>query len=65
MNFTGNKFKKGDKVYWTNPDRGLFSGEYLIMDIQPCISGEVITLSNGSYELEAFVNEIKKLPKSN
>ena len=48
--------KKGDKVWFTDPDRGLSSGWYTI----DRVCGEVFSLSNEFGNVEAFEEELSK-----
>ena len=48
--------KKGDKVWFTDPDEGLSSGWYNI----DYVCGEVYSLSNEHSNVEAYKEELSK-----
>lgn len=51
----------GAEVYWTDPDRGLSSGVYKIVDCpQPkyLAPDTIIHISNGTSEAEVFMSEL-------
>jgi len=48
--------KKGDKVWFTDPDEGISSGWYKI----EYVCGEVFSLANEFGNVEAFEEEISK-----
>ncbi len=49
------RFKVGDKVFWTDPDENLCSGDYVIV----AIHGEIYALANESgSEVEALLHEL-------
>lgn len=61
------ELKKGQKVYWTDPDQDLCSGEYEIVEylsdrVDSTIGDKVYYIKNehGS-EAEVFGNELSKL----
>ena len=49
--------KKGDKVYWNDPDEELCSGEYTIQSIE----GDILFLvNNEDSEVQAFIEVTRK-----
>ena len=48
-------FHIGDEVWWEDPDDGICSGKYEVVDID--IDQDVLILSNGSSIVEAYSDE--------
>lgn len=64
MNELLESLRIGDEIYWTDPDQGLSSGYYTIIDIvteSGTIEEEdtVLTCSNGDSYVEIFAYEIE------
>lgn len=64
------KIKKGDKVFWTDPDGGQSSGIYNVIDSpdddpqnEGMFDDDIISISNGTSDAEVFRHEIKKSNK--
>ena len=54
------RIRKGDRVYWEDPDGGLCSGRYTVTRIR----GEVVSLRRGTHEAEAPRHELVLLRNS-
>lgn len=48
-------FHIGNEVWWEDPDNGICSGKYEVVDIDR--DNDVLILSNGSSIVEAFTDE--------
>jgi hypothetical protein len=53
-------FKKGDKVFWHDPDEDISSGEYKVTNV---FNEEVILIDNGYSEAEVPPWELTLLEK--
>lgn len=48
-------FHIGNEVWWEDPDNGICTGKYEVVDIDR--DNDILTLSNGSSIVEAFSDE--------
>lgn len=52
------EFHKGDKVWWTDPDEDISTGEYTVVEVN---SGGLVLTNKAGSEIGAYTHECKKL----